>query len=134
MFLHSPPHGHEISKRKQWQRISAYGHVRDHLCKVNQYLWVPVIPQELGGINSPLNEVLMSRAALRLYRPHFETLLRLGNNKLPAVTMFIDVTLEYGPAEANMAMGLQKPATILLKLTETESADEEGDDMKIIYN
>ena len=129
-LLHPPSLGFEVSKRRHWQRVCAFGLIRDSLCDQqgnSQYQYVPVIPQELGGVNSPLNEVLMSTAALRQYRPHFEDCLR------KQTAMIIDVKLDYGPDDKNMAIGLQKPISIPLKLSD-DGQDELDDSIEIIYH
>jgi hypothetical protein len=120
------PHGNDVSKRKNWCYVSAFGQGRDHLCDSKQYIWVPIIPQELGGVNSPLNEILMSKEALRHYRLHFEQCIREQRS------INIDITFDYGADATNMLMGLQKPAIILLKLSESVITDDV--DIDVIYN
>ena len=125
-----------ISKRRIWQRVSAFGAFCDPLYE-QSYQWVPVIPQELGGVNSPINEILLKRSALTPYRVAFEKCRRQQDS------VYIDVTFDYGREENNMTVGLQKPIAILLKISDSDSdgkgndGDNDSDDandMEIIYN
>lgn len=118
---------HQINKRRRWQRVSAFGKISDKLCEADEYQWVPVIPQRFGGINSQLNEVLMSNHALRQYRLHFEKCLNLQN------PINVNVTFDYGNNNTNMVVGLQKPVVILIKLSEQEAGDDDNI-IDIIYN
>jgi hypothetical protein len=114
----------QISKRKVWQRVSAFGLLCEQFYE-QSYQWVPVIPQALGGVNSPMNEILLKKSALCQYRVEFERCLCMQ------VPMYIDVAFDYGQDESNMVVGLQKPAIILLKLSDSELS---CDDIEIIYN
>ena len=116
-----------MSKRLAWNRISAFS---EECCQLQEqnYMWVPAIPQVLGGVNSPFNEVLMRKRALEKYRLKFEMCRR------KQFAQRIDIVFEYESNDSNIAVGLQKPTVVMLEISDENSEDSDEEGMEIIYN